>query len=69
MIEASEVNGSALKAAIETALESSSLSPWPVTYAELFTYKNSTLVIARPLPPLRSHPSAKGLRLGRKSRI
>lgn len=64
-LEGVETDSKKLGSAIKAALARHGICPWDSIDADVFTYCGSTLVLARPAPPLLRHVSVGGIRLKR----
>ena len=64
-IEGVETDNKKLGSAIKAALTKNGICPWESIDADVFTYCGSTLVLARPAPPMLQRVSGGGIRLKR----
>lgn len=55
-----------VRALVSLCLAGGGFAPWPDLEAELFSGSGGTLLIARPVPPLRQRPGSGAPRLRRR---
>lgn len=64
-LEGDETDSKKLGSAIKAALARHGICQWDSIDADVFTYCGSTLVLARPAPPMLQRVSGGGIRLKR----